>query len=262
MRTLSIASTGMLAQQTNVDVISNNIANMNTTGFKRQRAAFQDLLYQQETRAGSSTDSSGTAKIPTGIQIGSGVKTGSVYRITEQGAPNQTSNRYDIAVQGRGYFQMQLPSGETGYTRDGSFQLSDQGELVTADGNAVEPGITIPADAVDVAISKTGLVQVKVAGAAEMQTVGQLQLATFVNEAGLEAQGGNVFTETSASGTATIAAPGDPGFGTTLQGFVEASNVNPVSEITALITAQRAYEMNSRVVKTADEMLATSSQMR
>ncbi len=262
MRTLSIASTGMLAQQTNVDVISNNIANMNTTGFKRQRAAFQDLLYQQETRPGSAAGGDSQTKVPTGIQIGAGVKTGGVYRITEQGAPNQTGNRYDVAIQGRGYFQVTLPSGQIGYTRDGSFQLSDQGELVTADGLRVEPAMVIPPEAVDVAISKTGEVQVKLANTPALQTVGQLQLATFVNEAGLEAQGGNIFLETASSGQATIGAPGQPGFGDTLQGFVEASNVNPVSEITALITAQRAYEMNSRVVKTADEMLATSSQLR
>jgi flagellar basal-body rod protein FlgG len=262
MRTLSIASTGMLAQQTNVDVISNNLANMNTTGYKRQRAAFQDLLYQQEVRPGTAAGGGGDARVPTGVQIGAGVKTGGVYRITEQGAPNPTGNRYDLAIQGRGYFQVTLPDGQTGYTRDGSFQLSDQGELVTTDGYPVEPGITVPPDAVDVAISKTGEVQIKTAGAPEMQTVGQIQLANFVNEAGLEALGGNILTETQASGAANIAAPGEAGFGQTLQGFVEASNVNPVAEITALITAQRAYEMNSRVVKTADEMLATSSQLR
>ena len=261
MRTLSIASTGMLAQQTNVDVISNNIANMNTTGLKRQRAAFQDLLYQQETRPGSAAGGDGQAKVPTGIQIGAGVKTGGVYRITEQGAPNQTGNRYDIAIQGRGYFQVTLPSGQIGFTRDGSFQLSEQGELVTADGFRVEPAIVIPPEAVDVAISKTGEVQVKLANDPALQTVGQIQLATFVNEAGLEAQGGNLFLETASSGQPTVAAPGQPGFGDTLQGFVEASNVNPVSEITALITAQRAYEMNSRVVKTADEMLSTTTQL-
>lgn len=234
---------------------------MNTTGFKRQRAAFQDLLYQQETRPGSAAGGDGQAKVPTGIQIGAGVKTGGVYRITEQGAPNQTGNRYDIAIQGRGYFQVTLPSGQIGFTRDGSFQLSEQGELVTADGFRVEPAIVIPPEAVDVAISKTGEVQVKLANDPALQTVGQIQLATFVNEAGLEAQGGNLFLETASSGQPTVAAPGQPGFGDTLQGFVEASNVNPVSEITALITAQRAYEMNSRVVKTADEMLATSSQL-
>jgi len=235
---------------------------MNTTGFKRQRAAFQDLLYQQETRPGSAAGGDGQAKVPTGIQIGAGVKTGGVYRITEQGAPNQTGNRYDIAIQGRGYFQVTLPSGQIGFTRDGSFQLSEQGELVTADGFRVEPAIVIPPEAVDVAISKTGEVQVKLANDPALQTVGQIQLATFVNEAGLEAQGGNLFLETASSGQPTVAAPGQPGFGDTLQGFVEVSNVNPVSEITALITAQRAYEMNSRVVKTADEMLATTSQLR
>ena len=235
---------------------------MNTTGFKRQRAAFQDLLYQQETRPGSAAGGDGQAKVPTGIQIGAGVKTGGVYRITEQGAPNQTGNRYDIAIQGRDYFQVTLPSGQIGFTRDGSFQLSEQGELVTADGFRVEPAIVIPPEAVDVAISKTGEVQVKLANDPALQTVGQIQLATFVNEAGLEAQGGNLFLETASSGQPTVAAPGQPGFGDTLQGFVEASHVNPVSEITALITAQRAYEMNSRVVKTADEMLATSSQLR
>lgn len=261
MRSLSIAGTGMLAQQTNVDVISNNIANMNTTAFKRQRAEFQDLLYQQVSRPGAATGGP-DARTPSGIQIGAGVKTGGVYRIAEQGALTQTNNRYDMAIDGQGYFQVTMPNGDTGYTRAGSFQLSDQGELVTADGYQVQPGIIVPQGALDVVVSKTGLVEVKVAGDAQMQAVGQLELATFVNEAGLEAIGGNMFLETSASGQATIAAPGEPGFGTLTQGFVEASNVNPVSEITALITAQRAYEMNSRVVKTADEMLGTASQLR
>ena len=261
MRSLSIAGTGMLAQQTNVDVISNNIANMNTTAFKRQRAEFQDLLYQQVARPGA--EAGGTdAKAPTGIQIGSGVKTGGVYRILEQGAMTQTGNPYDVAIQGRGYFQVTLPSGETAYTRDGAFQISDQGELVTLDGYAVQPGITISQEVVGVTISKTGEVQVQIAGDAAPQTVGQLELATFMNESGLEAMGGNLFKETAASGQPNIAPPGEPGFGTLSQGFVEASNVNPVAEITALITAQRAYEMNSRVVKTADEMLASTAQMR
>ena len=260
MRSLSIAGTGMLAQQTNVDVISNNIANMNTTGFKRQRAEFQDLLYQQVQRPGGATG--GEARSPSGIQIGAGVRTGGVYRIAEQGAMTTTGNRYDIAIEGNGYFQIQLPNGDTGYARAGSFQLSEQGELVTTDGFPVQPGITIPSEAVDVTISRTGTVQVKLDGQTEMQDVGQLQLASFVNEAGLEAQGGNLFLATAASGQPNVAAPGDPGFGALRQGFLEASNVNPVAEITALITAQRAYEMNSRVVKTADEMLATSSQLR
>ena len=261
MRSLSIAATGMLAQQTNVDVISNNIANMNTTAFKRQRAEFQDLLYQQESRAGAASGGS-EAKLPSGIQIGAGVRTGGVYRIAEQGALTSTSNQYDLAIQGKGYFQITLPSGQTAYTRAGSFQLSDQGELVTADGYVVQPGITVPQGALAVTISKTGEVQATLAGTPTPQTIGQLQLATFINDAGLEALGGNLFLETAASGQATVASPGEPGFGSVTQGFLEASNVNPVEEITALITAQRAYEMNSRVVKTADEMLSTTTQMR
>lgn len=260
MRSLSIASTGMLAQQTNVDVISNNIANMNTTGFKRQRAEFQDLLYEQIERPGTATGAE--TRSPAGIQIGAGVKTGGVYRIQQQGALQQTDNRYDVAVTGRGYFQILLPSGDTAYTRDGSFGVSDQGELVTQDGFPVQPGIAIPQGALDVTISKTGEVQVITAGDPQPQTVGQLELATFMNDAGLEAKGDNLFLETAASGQPTIANPGEPGFGTLSQGFIEGSNVNAVAEITALITAQRAYEMNSRVVKTADEMLATTSQLR
>lgn len=260
MRSLSIASTGMLAQQTNVDVISNNIANMNTTGFKRQRAEFQDLLYEQIERPGGATGPD--TKAPSGIQIGAGVKTGGVYRIQQQGALQQTENRYDVAITGRGYFQITLPSGDTAYTRDGSFGVSDQGELVTQDGYPVQPGITIPQGAIDVTISKTGEVQVVVAGDPQPQTVGQLELATFMNDAGLEAKGDNLFLETAASGQPTVANPGEPGLGTLSQGFIEGSNVNAVAEITALITAQRAYEMNSRVVKTADEMLATTSQLR
>jgi flagellar basal-body rod protein FlgG len=261
MRTLSIAGSGMLAQQTNVDVISNNIANMNTTAYKRQRAEFQDLLYQQVARPGAATGGT-DSRSPSGIQIGAGVRTGGVYRISEQGALTQTENRYDLAIEGRGYFPITMPDGQTGYTRAGSFQVSDQGELVTTDGFALQPGITIPPDAIDVVVSRTGQVQVKTAGNADLQTVGQIQLATFVNEAGLEALGGNNFLSTAASGEPVIASAGDPGFGMLRQGFLEASNVNPVSEITALITAQRAYEMNSRVVKTADEMLATTSQLR
>ncbi len=261
MRSLSIAATGMLAQQTNVDVISNNIANMNTTAFKRQRAEFQDLLYQQVSRPGAATSADGT-RVPSGIQIGAGVRTGGVYRIAEKGALTQTDNPYDMAIDGKGYFQITLPNGETAYTRAGSFQLSDQGELVTTDGYRVQPDITVPQGAVDFVVSKTGEVQVKMADQTQMQTIGQLEVATFVNEAGLEAMGSSLFLETDASGQPTVATPGEPGFGTLNQNFVEASNVNPVSEITALISAQRAYEMNSRVVKTADEMLATSSQMR
>ncbi len=261
MRSLSIAASGMLAQQTNVDVISHNIANMNTTGFKRQRAEFQDLLYQQEARPGAVANGN-DARIPTGIQIGAGVKTGAVYRIEQQGPLTQTGNRYDLAIQGRGYFPVTLANGETAYTRDGSFQLSDQGELVTAQGLLVQPGIAVPEGAVDVMVSRTGEVQVKLADDPVPQIVGQIQLATFINDAGLEAQGDNLFLESAASGQPNLANPGEPGFGVLNQGFVEASNVNPVEEITALISAQRAYEMNSRVVSTVDEMLQTSSQLR
>ena len=261
MRSLSIAATGMLAQQTNVDVISNNIANMNTTAFKRQRAEFQDLLYQQVSRPGAATSADGT-RVPSGIQLGAGVKTAGIYRIAEQGALTNTGNRYDVAINGDGYFQITLPNGDTAYTRAGSFQLSDQGELVTNDGYLVQPNITIPQGAVDVIVSKTGLVQIKMADQTNLQDVGQLELATFVNEAGLEAIGSNLMMETPASGTPNIAAPGQPGFGSLNQGFLEASNVNPVSEITSLISAQRAYEMNSRVVKASDEMLATSTQLK
>ena len=261
MRALSIAGTGMLAQQTNVDVIANNISNMNTTAFKRQRAEFQDLIYQQQSRAGAASGGA-EARLPSGIQIGTGVRTGGIYRIAEQGALQKTDNPYDMAIQGLGFFQVTLPSGETGYTRAGSFQLSDQGELVTADGYQVQPGITVPQGATEVIVSKTGEVQVKLAGTPDLQTIGQLELATFVNEAGLEAMGGNLFMETPASGQPTVAAPGEPGFGTLTQGYVEASNVNAVAEITALITAQRAYEMNSRVISTTDQMMQSVSQLR
>ena len=260
MRSLSIAATGMLAQQTNVDVISNNIANMNTTAFKRQRAEFQDLLYQQVSRPGTATSQDGT-RVPSGIQLGAGVRTGGIYRIHEQGAFTNTGNPYDMAIDGEGYFQVTLPNGETAYTRAGSFQISDQGELVTSDGYRVQPGITVPQGAVSVMVSKTGEVQVKMADQTQMQTIGQIELASFVNQSGLEAQGSNLFLETEASGQPTVSQPGQPGFGTVNQGFLETSNVNPVSEITSLISAQRAYEMNSRVVKTSDEMPATNTQL-
>lgn len=261
MRALSTASSGMLAQQTNVDTIANNIANMNTTAFKRQRAEFQDLLYQQERRPGSST--AGTeAMLPSGIQVGSGVRTAGIYRIAEQGSLQKTDNAYDIAIQGDGYFQVSLPGGEIAYTRAGSFQLSEQGELVTSDGYRVLPGITVPQGVIGVTVSKTGEVQVKLADSPDMQTVGQLELARFINEAGLEAMGGNLLRATAASGQPITAAAGEVGFGVIMQGYLEASNVNPVAEITALISAQRAYEMNSRVIRTADEMLANTNQMR
>jgi flagellar basal-body rod protein FlgG len=261
MQALRTAASGMAAQQLNVEVISNNIANMNTVGFKRQRAEFQDLLYQTIERAGSQSSSDGNI-VPTGVQVGGGVKAGSVYRITEQGTPTQTNNPLDIAIQGKGYLQVLLPSGETSYTRAGNFSTNDQGQVVTEDGYLVQPGITIPQNATGITISKTGLVQVNLDGQPAPQTVGQLQLANFLNEGGLEAIGDNLYLETAASGAANLAAPGEPGFGTLLQNYTEASNVDAVSEITALITAQRAYEMNSKVITTADQMLQTTSQLR
>ena len=261
MRALRTAATGMAAQQLNVEVISNNIANMNTVGFKRQRAEFQDLIYQNVERMGAQSSSQGTV-VPTGIQIGLGVKAGSVYRITEQGTPSRTDNRYDVAIDGRGYFQITLPSGEQAYTRAGNFSLNGEGQLVTDDGYAIEPAINIPQDAVDVSISKSGQVQVITAGQVEPQVVGQLELATFFNEAGLEAIGDNLLLETAASGPATIGTPGDVGIGQLLQGFTESSNVDAVAEISALIIAQRAYEMNSKIISTADEMLQVSAQVK
>jgi flagellar basal-body rod protein FlgG len=251
----------MAAQQLNVEVISNNIANMNTVGFKRQRAEFQDLLYQNVERMGAQSSSQGTV-VPTGIQIGAGVKAGSVYRITEQGSPTQTGGRYDMAIDGRGYFQILMPSGETAFTRAGNFAVNGEGQLVTDDGYAVQPNISIPQDAVDVSISKSGQVQVKTAGQTEPAIVGQLELATFFNEAGLEAVGDNLLMETAASGPANVGTPGEVGFGQVLHGYTEASNVDAVAEISNLIIAQRAYEMNSKVITTADQMLSVSAQVK
>ena len=261
MKSLSIAATGMLARQTNVDVIANNIANMNTSGYKRFRPEFQDLLYQNLRRVGSASSDAGTI-VPTGVQIGVGVKTASVYRITEQGNLISTGNTLDLAIQGKGYFQVQLPNGDDAYTRAGSFQLSPQGEIVTADGFTVSPGVTLPSEAVDISINPSGEVQVKLDGQIAPQTVGQIELVTFPNSAGLESIGGNLLLETPASGSPTIGSPGTPGFGTMQQGFVETSNVDAVSEITALIAAQRAYEMNSKVISTSDEMMRATTQLR
>jgi flagellar basal-body rod protein FlgG len=259
--TLDIGATGMLAQQLNVDVISNNIANMTTTGFKRQRAEFQDLLYQTKVRPGASSSDQGTT-VPAGIQQGLGVKAGSVYRINEQGALQMTGNPFDIAIKGEGYFMITLPSGETGYTRDGSFQLDQDGQLVTSEGYDVQPGITIPPDAVDVTVNASGEVLVKLQNQTVLSNVGQIQLASFANDAGLEAVGNNILMETEASGNAVVSNPGEPGYGQLEQGALETSNVNIVQEITSLIQAQRAYEMNSKIIQTGDEMLSTVTNLR
>ncbi len=261
MRALNTAATGMLAQQLNVEVISNNIANMNTTAFKRQRAEFQDLLYQSVERQGADSSDAGTI-VPTGVQVGLGVKAGSVYRITEQGNLAQTGNRYDLAISGKGYFRVQLPSGEDAYTRAGNFAVNGDGTLVTEDGYTVAPSITIPQDATDVIINAQGQVQAVTPGNTAPSTVGQLEVVTFFNEGGLDPQGGNLFLESAASGTATSGTPGAAGFGSISQGFIETSNVNAVQEITSLIQAQRAYEMNSKVITASDEMLSTSANLR
>jgi flagellar basal-body rod protein FlgG len=251
----------MAAQQLNVEVISNNIANMNTVAFKRQRAEFQDLLYQTFEAAGVQSSDQGTI-VPTGVQVGAGVKSGAVYRIGTQGSLTRTDNQYDLAIDGRGFFQVLLPSGETAYTRAGNLSVNDQGQLVTQDGYQIQPAITIPNDAVSVSISKAGQVEVMQAGQTAPNVVGVIELATFVNDGGLSAMGSNLFKETVASGAPTTGTPGSVGVGTLVQGYTEASNVDPVSEITALIVAQRAYEMNSKVISTADNMLATANQVK
>ena len=261
MRSLSIAATGMLAQQLNVDVISNNIANMNTTAFKTRRAEFADLLYQDLRQVGSASSDTGTV-VPSGVQVGVGVKPTAIYRISEQGNMQSTDNPLDIAIQGRGYFEVELPSGEIGYTRAGALQRSSDGTVVTSDGYIVMPGITIPEDAVTITINATGEIFAQISGQVAPQNLGQFELAIFPNEGGLQAIGDNLFTETEASGSAIVATPGSAGFGTVQQGFLETSNVNVVSEITDLIRAQRAYEMNSKVIQASDEMMGTLTQLR
>ncbi|MBF0268494.1 MAG: flagellar basal-body rod protein FlgG [Alphaproteobacteria bacterium] len=261
MRSLNIAATGMLAQQTNVEVISNNIANMNTTAYSRRRPEFNDLLYQNLRRVGANSSDSGTI-VPSGVQLGLGVRTAAVYRITEQGSLLNTDNTLDLAVQGKGYFRVTLPNGDTGYSRDGSFQLSADRAIVTHNGYTVQPGLTIPANAVSVSINASGQVSAKIDGQVAPQVIGQFDLATFANEAGLEAIGDNMFLETPASGQAAVSTPGQLGYGTLLQGFLETSNVNVVAEVTNLISAQRAYEMNSKVIKTSDEMMGSVTQLK
>ncbi len=261
MRALDIAGTGMQAQQTNVEVISNNIANMSTTGFKRRRAEFQDLIYQNLRRVGSNSSDNGNI-VPSGAQIGLGVRTAAIYRITEQGNLQQTGNSLDLAIQGQGYFQVTMPSGDAAYTRDGTLALSPDGTIVTADGYPVAPGITVPSNATGISINASGQVQATIQGQTAPSTLGQLQIAVFPNEAGLDAQGGNLFLQSAASGNPVTGVPAASGFGSVMQGFVETSNVNVVTEITSLITAQRAYEMNSKVITASNDMMQTLSNLR
>jgi flagellar basal-body rod protein FlgG len=260
MRALSIAATGMLAQQTNVEVIANNLANMNTTGYKAQRAAFQDLLYQNIQQAGAQSSDTGTL-LPSGIQLGAGVRTAAIYRVTKAGDMKNTSNPYDVAINGSGYFRIQMPDGTDGYSRDGNFSLSPEGQLVTQQGYTVQPGIAIPSNATAVTINTQGQVQATIPGQTAPQVVGQLELTRFPNEGGLRALGDNLYAETPSSGGPQAGVPGSTGYGTIQQYFLETSNVDPVNEITSLISAQRAYEMNSKVISTADQMLAETAKL-
>ena len=261
MRAMSIGATGMQAQQLNVEVIANNIANLSTTGFKRSRAEFQDLLYQNMRSVGSASSDTGTL-LPSGLQVGLGVMPAATYRINEQGTLSVTSNPLDVAINGKGFFQVTLPDGTTSYTRAGSFQTNASGVIVTADGYPVLPNITVPTNATAVTINASGQVLASTAGSSAQTTLGQFQLANFIDPAGLEAIGNNLLKETAASGSPTTGSPQTTNFGSLVQGSLETSNVDVVTEITSMITAQRAYEMNSKVINTADQMLSTANQMK
>lgn len=258
MRALAIAATGMHAQQLNVEVIANNIANINTTSFKRARAEFTDLLYQAERLQGV-PNRGGQNPIPEGAQVGLGVRTAAIRNLHMQGALTNTANKLDLALNGRGWFQVVGPDGEGLYTRAGSFNTNADGQLVTIDGYTVDPAIIIPENTVEVMVNESGQVLARIGGEPDVQELGQLTLANFANETGLEPLGGNLYRETPASGASIIGVPGDPGYATIHQGYLEASNVDPVKEITQLISAQRAYEMNSKVIQAADDMAGTVS---
>jgi len=260
MRSLYTATTGMAAQTLNMDVIANNLANVSTSGFKKSRADFQDLLYQIMKVPGSPTSADTTS--PTGIQVGLGVKTGAVTKVFTEGDIVQTENKLDVAIEGTGFFQVTLPDGNTAYTRSGNFKLDSTGKITTSDGFPIQPQITIPADATEVTISQTGVVSAIVGSSTASTQLGTLEIASFINNAGLIAIGRNLFRETDASGTATLATPGSNGIGTLLQGYVENSNVNLVEEMTQMITAQRAFEINSKVITTADQMMQTTNQLK
>ena len=259
MRSLWISKTGMDAQQTQMDVISNNLANVGTTGFKHSRVAFEDLLYQNLRQSGA--NSTQQTALPTGLQVGTGVAPVATETMFDQGNLQQTSNQFDLAVNGQGFFQVQMPDGSTAYTRDGSFQLNANGQLVTAAGFPVSPAITIPAQAQSVTVGQDGTVSVTLPGKTAPTTVGAIQLANFINPPGLQANGQNLFLETAASGTPNTNAPGSNGLGTLQQGYIETSNVNVVSELVNMIQTQRAYEMNSKSIQTADQMLGKLSDL-
>lgn len=256
MQALSISASGMMAQQRRTEVVANNLANMNTFGYQKRRIEFNDLLYKHRTRKASPSSAPGTT-VPGGVNSGMGVRVADVYRVNDPGVHKQTGGRFDLAIQGEGFFQVQLPNGEIGYTRDGAFQMNEAGTLVTHDGFTVQPGIVLPPNTREVAISADGNVQAKVDGITAPVNVGQIQLALFPNPGGLKAVGNNLFLGTEASGGAAISGPGLNGAGSVMQGFVEASNVNAIEEVAALIRAERAYSMNSKVMSTADQMMAS-----
>lgn len=259
IRSLWISKTGLEAQQTQMDVISNNLANVSTTGFKRSRAIFEDLLYQNLRQPGA--QSSQQTQVPSGLQIGTGVRPVAAERIHTQGNLQQTSNQMDVAIQGAGFIQVLMPDGTTAYTRDGSFQMDSQGQIVTSNGFVVQPAVTIPANATTVTIGQDGVITVTQAGVAAPVQVGSLQLATFINASGLESMGQNLYLETASSGTPSTNVPGTNGTGTLSQGYVETSNVNVVEELVNMIQTQRAYEINSKAITTSDQMLQKLSQM-
>ncbi|KRE23239.1 flagellar basal-body rod protein FlgG [Bosea sp. Root483D1] len=260
MRALYTAATGMMAQELNVQVISNNIANVRTTGYKRQRIHFQDLLYEHVRRAGTQTSDQNT-QVPAGTFIGSGVKTASTGRVMSQGNLTPTEKQYDVAVRGEGFFRIQMPDGRTAYSRDGSFDLDSQGRLVTRDGYQVQPGITVPNNATGVNINAQGTVEVNLPGQTAPQQLGQIQLTRFINKVGLESIGDNLFIETAGSGPAIDGLGGEEGFGTLQQNYLEEGNVQAVTELSSLIAAQRAYEMNSKVISAADQMMQSTTQI-
>ena len=261
MRALDIAASGMAAQDLNVQVISNNIANMNTTGYKRQRAEFQDLLYEHVSRVGTQTSTQGNI-LPVGIDLGGGVKTVGTPRLITQGSLSQTGNSLDMAVIGDGFFKVLMPDGTFSYTRDGSFNMDAQGRVVTPSGNVVQPGITIPPNSTGISVNAQGQVSVTVPGSTTPTILGQLTVTRFLNEAGLQPVGDNLFLETPASGTPQDGLASVDGYGTIQQGSLEQANVDPVVEISNLIAAQRAYEMNSKVITAADEMLKTPANLQ
>jgi flagellar basal-body rod protein FlgG len=260
MRALHTAATGMMAQELNVQVISNNIANMRTTGFKRQRAEFQDLLYEHVTRVGTQTSTQGNI-LPVGIELGGGVKPVGTPRIMTQGTLLPTGNTLDIAIRGEGLFKILMPDGTFNYTRDGSFQMDAQGRIVTPQGNLLQPSITIPQNATAITINQQGQVSVTLTGTTTPSVLGQITLTRFINKAGLQSIGDNLFLETPASGTPQDTNPGSDGVGDLQQNSLEQANVEAVTEIAALIAAQRAYEMNSKVVSAADQMLQSTAAM-